>query len=152
MLKKIGLDLLIGVVAVTLGVLLGRLYANGLRGAVAAAKLDMRQRDLLSMFHAIGAGRLFADIPLWQPDGTTTVSIRHPLPRAGLVICTSGESASCIETVGSFGAAWRSVKDEALPSVIVSEGDPARHRGGVQRRARTNQSVCAMRRALERDN
>jgi len=96
------------------------------QSAAAAEKLQAREQYLFSNIRGIEAGKSFPDIPLWRPDGVATVQIRDLLPRGGLVIYTSGDCPSCIETVRALGEAIRSAGDQVPPAVIVLQGDPAR--------------------------
>ncbi len=126
MLKKIGLYVFVAVAAGVLGISLGGVYTKNRESAAAAEKLQAREQYLFSNIRGIEAGKPFPDIPLWKPDGVTAVQIRDLLPQGGLVIYTSGDCPSCIETVRGFGEAIRSAGDKVPPAVIVLEGDPAR--------------------------
>ena len=126
MLKKISLYALITVAASVLGVTLGGVYTKSRQAAAAAAKMKERQQDFMSNIHDIGVGKPCPDITFWNPDGIATLQIRDLLPQGGLVIYTSGDCPSCIETVRAFGEARRSLRDRVSPVVIVSEGDPSR--------------------------
>jgi peroxiredoxin len=126
MLRTILLYILGIIAAIGLGLVLGSLYTDHRWAAATATKLEGHQQYLQRNIHDMGVGKPFPDIPLWKPDGVTTVQIRDLLPRGGLVIYTSGDCPSCIETVRALGEARRSLKDKVSPAVIISGGDPTR--------------------------
>ncbi len=102
------------------------MYTRSRQSADAAQKLQAREQYLLSSIRGIEVGKSFPDIPLWKPDGAASAQIPDLLPAGGLLIYTSGDCASCTETVKAFGEASRSALGNVPPAVIVLDGDPAR--------------------------
>lgn len=119
----VGLILLVALGAF-LGVSSGSAYRSWQNHKTEAARVEESNEYLRESLQGIAIGKPFPDIPLWSPDGRSTVTIGNLLPDGGVVYYIVLGCESCLDAVSSLEKVTSQREVSEARIVVIASGIP----------------------------
>lgn len=123
--KRTAVLLAVAAVGITAGIALGNLYSGTRAVMEARAEADQLQQHLETNIRGIATGQRFPEVPLWDAQGRFGYHLDQLLPDGGIVYYLAAECGSCYAALANLAQAKKILGVNALPIVVVVEGDPA---------------------------